>query len=84
MPSVVPVTGASSSQTRSPPLGTGLLIIRVWAEPEHPTSLRARIIRSTRAGTDQGSEPKETSTASATVEEALGVVRAWLEEFVAR
>jgi hypothetical protein len=56
---------------------TGVLVIRAWVEPGHHYGLRARItysIGETAAG--------QTVTSAATVEDACGVVRAWLEEVI--
>jgi len=56
---------------------TGLLVVRVWREPDGP-GWRARSIRTL----DVQSGDEETSTTS-DVDEVCRLVRAWLEEFVA-
>lgn len=68
-----------------PPSG-GLLVLRVWFEPEHVTPLRARIVASAdpAAGTDDPAGPDRLVTLSASaasVEDAVRVVRRWLERF---
>jgi C4-type Zn-finger protein len=83
---VPPVTGASS-QTDANSTVTGLLIIRLWLEPEHPATLRARITRSRNVEPDMDFETEEAlagATTVATTEEALEAVRAWLDGFVRR
>jgi hypothetical protein len=54
---------------------TGVLIIRAWVEGDPPT-LRLRITR-----TDDLTAGDEESTVTASVEEAVDVVRRWLEGF---
>jgi hypothetical protein len=54
---------------------TGVLIIRAWVEGDPPT-LRLRITR-----TDDLTASDEESTVTASVEEAVDVVRRWLEGF---
>ncbi|MER6917274.1 hypothetical protein ABT354_37005 [Streptomyces sp. NPDC000594] len=53
----------------------GILIVRVWVEQDRPDGFRARVIRSVDA--------HETSMAvTATVEDVLTAVRAWLDEIL--
>jgi hypothetical protein len=54
--------------------GIGVLVLRAWVEPPH--ALRVRITRAV-----GWSEPNR--VASASVEDACAVVRAWLEELLA-
>ena len=81
------VTAPSSSDIRSRSDATGVLIIRVWLEPGHPTALRARIVRSDggqgHAASHHPGTPKG-AIFSATVDDTLKVVRAWLERFDAQ
>jgi hypothetical protein len=81
VPSVTP----ASSQTDAHSTVTGLLIIRLWLEPEHPARLRARITRSANVEPDMEFETQEAlagATTVATTEDALAAVRAWLDGFV--
>ncbi len=55
---------------------TGVLIVRVWTETDEITGLRARITRSL----DITARGEVVSTAG-TVDEILGTVRSWLEDF---
>jgi hypothetical protein len=81
-PSVRRVTASSRAETSSGI--TGLLVIRVWLEPEHRVTLRARITRSVSADPEglDPNEPIAKTITVATTEDALGAVRAWLDSFV--
>lgn len=62
----------------------GLLVLRVWFEPDHATPMRARIVGWVDPGTDDPVGPDQLLTLSATaasVEDAVRVVRRWLEGF---
>jgi hypothetical protein len=56
---------------------TGLLVIRVWIEPDGDDGFRARITR-----TLDVSARDETVTVAASPAEVTGVLVQWLEEFV--
>jgi hypothetical protein len=72
---------------RAPPPTGGLLVLRVWFEPDHATPMRARIVGSVDpTGGTHGPAGPELPTLSATaasVEDAVRVVRRWLEGFEA-
>jgi hypothetical protein len=57
---------------------TAVLVIRAWIEGEPPT-LRMRITR-----TFDVTASDESSEATASVDEALAIVRHWLEQLAAR
>ena len=59
--------------------------MRAWIEPEHPTSLRVRIVKSMGDTIDDvaGTEAlSPATTMAATTEDAVRIVRAWLDAFV--
>jgi hypothetical protein len=78
---------ASSSTDRADLISsrTGVLVMRAWIEPEHPTSLRVRIVQSMGDTIDDlaGTEAlSPATTMAATIEDAVRIVRAWLDVFV--
>jgi hypothetical protein len=81
------VAPSSSNRTRVLSGRTGVLVMRGWIEPEHETALRVRIIQSVDDQAGGGSAREQNipmaTTAAATVEDAMLVVRSWLEDFVA-
>ena len=56
----------------------GTLILRVWREDSGASTLRIRMIGQLDLGVDD-----QDTAATATVEEAVAYVRAWLERFAA-
>lgn len=55
---------------------TGVLIVRVWMEPDHPTVLRARI---TQVGDNTRDE--RSVAVSSSSEEICAIVRRWIATF---
>jgi hypothetical protein len=75
----------ASNRTGTPPTVAGVLIIRVWFEPEHPVTLRARITKSMSANPSVGSELHGSTARTITVtrtQDLLDTVRAWLESLM--
>jgi hypothetical protein len=60
-----------------PPQRTGVMIIRVWLEPDHPRPLRATL-----TSTVDVADGEETRRSAASVETVCDGVREWLEEFL--
>ncbi|HXF71419.1 MAG TPA: hypothetical protein VNO79_02255 [Actinomycetota bacterium] len=64
----------------------GLLVLKVWFEPDHSTPLRARIVGSVDPSTG-GPElvpaggPATLTATAASVDEVVRIVRRWLEGF---
>jgi hypothetical protein len=56
---------------------TGTLMVRLWAEPGHTTSMRARITQTL----DSNAKPRIAIAASA--DDICAIVRGWVEEVVA-
>ncbi len=83
-------TEPASATKSSPKVGTaseprsGLLVMRVWTEPEHPKPLRARIVRCVvdTGGAAHTPPTPDGDTVAATVGDAVDAVRSWLEAFV--
>ena len=59
------------------PARTGILVIRVWLEPEAPGRVRARLTQA--AGLD---EPATTLATAADVPGVCDAVEAWLRQFL--
>jgi hypothetical protein len=57
---------------------TGVLVLRVWIERDAGNGLRARITAERELGSGE-----RTSVAAVTIEQILGYIRTWVEEFVA-
>lgn len=57
---------------------TGVLVLRVWLERDARNGLRARITAESELGSGE-----RTSVAAVTIEQILGYVRTWVENFVA-
>lgn len=55
----------------------GVLIVRIWAEPNTSSGFRARIIQ-----TLDLSEPEEEVSAADSAEDVCNSVRRWIEAFV--
>jgi hypothetical protein len=58
---------------------TGILVIRVWLEPDDPVRLRARLTQAT--DLDQ---PPATVAVAGDVRGVCGAVEAWLRQFLGR
>ena len=56
---------------------SGVLVIRAWIESAAPERLRVRITQILGPGEEQ------TETAAATIDQALALVRSWLEDLIA-
>jgi len=59
------------------PERTGILIVRMWMEPNSDEGFRARITQ-----TFDSSQPEQASVVAATPEDIYGAVRTWVETFV--
>jgi hypothetical protein len=61
------------------PNRAGVMIVRIWTEPEHENTLRARLTESN----DLASRDQVTHSA-ASVDEIVELVRTWAERFATR
>lgn len=52
------------------------MIVRLWAEPNHPTTTRARIIQTLDAGQDE-----QTVDAAASADDICDVMKRWVADF---
>lgn len=55
---------------------TGVLIVRLWIEDDHPTRLRARITQ-----TLEDTSREKTIAAASTNEDICAIVKRWVETF---
>lgn len=56
-----------------------MLVLRIWAETDQSSSVRARIM----ADSDYGAEGR-ISVAGGSVDDVVALVRDWVEEFIVR
>jgi hypothetical protein len=72
------VTGAGTAGTRPPGDPTGVIVIRLWTESDHPTSLRARV-----AAVRNVAQGDVENAVASSLEEILELVERFVTSFAA-